>query len=306
MDRMALRNRASTRDFTSGPTLFSSGWHLTSPGRLVVKLTGVRAKISCLRLWSYSGFATCSSSADAVVRTIDAREVGQRGRHRAIVRRRVARQSKGERRLVELEQRWSELYDTLVVAAPATARSIRVGIAASVQPRQVDGYAFTPELSRLFELQGGQSNEGGHSGYFLPMEQLISLERALELRSAALAGSRRLADRDTDFYQGGFDGVVARSTEAGSSALITLPAYLPISESVDGGRYYVDLRPGVHHGCVRWFSRDGADEGGPLWDSIATMLANVRTSVVTGTLIHGQWAPVFEEGGYLDWQPAVL
>jgi len=95
-------------------------------------------------------------------------------------------------------------------------------------------------------------------------------------------------------------------SEAGAGSYVFLPQYVPLA-GTDGEYYCLDIRPGEQSGCVRRWSTEGGDLP-PSFASIADMLAAVRQSITTNTVLEEVWMPSFmddadhpEDRGALTW-----
>ncbi|WP_081830486.1 SMI1/KNR4 family protein [Rhodococcus sp. UNC363MFTsu5.1] len=201
---------------------------------------------------------------------------------------------------------WARLLDVLREVAPSTANSFRPPASREVLARSEarTGTVWPPELREFFSLHDGQIDnppESAGSGELLPMQHLLSLDQVTDWHAMSAEVWRELADADTDYYEGGYDGVCAQHPNAGSTAMMFLPSYIPIAE-LDACAYFCDTRPGEHHGCVRQFDKYSADSHGPAWSSISAMLAGIRTCI-TDSLPIGYWVPVIENDALL-WEIA--
>jgi hypothetical protein len=76
-------------------------------------------------------------------------------------------------------------------------------------------------------------------------------------------------------------------------------AWLPISTTGGGGGLLVDLRDGPLRGCVMEFDKYFGPSG-PLWSSVAAMLAAVADALETGAPVQGQHAVIIDNT--LDWE----
>jgi hypothetical protein len=80
-----------------------------------------------------------------------------------------------------------------------------------------------------------------------------------------------------------------------------LESFVPIGSDGAGGTLFVDLRAGHHSGCVTEYMREDAD-GGPSWNSVEAMLADVATALATGQPSNEMSAVV--EDDELRWEPS--
>jgi cell wall assembly regulator SMI1 len=123
--------------------------------------------------------------------------------------------------------------------------------------------------------------------------------KAVELRRECLeiwtvAGE---PDEDEDDHEDQDDHEDEQSDEewqAGAFSFTYREVFVPIAEDHCGDHLFVDLRPGPMHGCVSHWNHDQAFLDQPMWHSVAGMLADVASSMLTGTpvlLDHAQrWA----------------
>jgi cell wall assembly regulator SMI1 len=83
---------------------------------------------------------------------------------------------------------------------------------------------------------------------------------------------------------------------------IWLPAWLPIAGSGGGQDLFVDLRSGPLRGSVAHFDKVSTAGEGPLWPSVAVMLATVADALDQGcTTVGGHLITVEAEHGHLVW-----
>lgn len=150
--------------------------------------------------------------------------------------------------------------------------------------------AVWPEqLREFYTLHNGQDPDSGprFHGELLPLSWIFSVDYLVEEYTSMVEyGRSELADdewlRDN-----------ARDSQAGSTAWCWLPSYIPIG-GLDSNYYFIDTRPGPHSGCIREWTRDDGDTSSePIWDSIAEMLADIRRSVMTDTVLFEPWHPWF-------------
>lgn len=206
-----------------------------------------------------------------------------------------------------VEGAWAELQELLNEVAPATARSFLPPAAADVvrAAEAQTGLVWPDELRQFYSLHAGQREYTGlddqFGGQLMPSQDMFSVEQMLSERAMMIEVWQGIAESDPQSFVGGYDGLLAQSPNAGAEAHGFLPQYIPLSGS-DGELYFCDLRPGIHHGCIRAYGNESADYSGPLWDSIAAMLTALRLSIVHGTEIEG-WEPRPADG-QIAWWPA--
>jgi cell wall assembly regulator SMI1 len=83
---------------------------------------------------------------------------------------------------------------------------------------------------------------------------------------------------------------------------IWINQWLPIATDNGGGGLLVDLRGGPAHGCVIVFDRAQGPHG-PLWPSVAAMLAEIAEGLDHGVRVTEHLAYI-EDDGRLSWWPA--
>lgn len=164
---------------------------------------------------------------------------------------------------------------TLRERAPVTAASIRPP--RSVSEREAAERATTPwteELREFYGLHDGQHETYGEeyvpAGSVLPDFTLYSLDRAVDRHRFSLENPHPIDDLGEDWPA----EVLAQ--EAGETAEMFVPAYVPFAEDGSGGTLYIDTRPGARRGCIRSFSYDSADQGAPWFDSLAEFVAALQ------------------------------
>jgi hypothetical protein len=199
---------------------------------------------------------------------------------------------------VNLTAVWTAYVATLRERAPTTAASIRPPRTAG--ERESAERATTPwteELREFYELHDGQHVPQGEDyvpvGSVLPDANLLSLDEVVRQHRNNLANRHRID------YLGDDWPAVVRAQDAGETAEMFLPAYVPFAEGIFG-LTYTDTRPGRRRGCVRMFSAEAADGGAPWFDSVTEHIAAVHRSVEAGSAL-GEMTPAFEDG-VLEWR----
>lgn len=127
---------------------------------------------------------------------------------------------------------------------------------------------------------------------------LISLMTPTEIRSAhsrMLDVWAKLTADDPDMVEGD-----PSSQPAGTPAYTFLPEYIPFA-GLDGYFWFIDTRPGPMHWCITECSRDTADDGGPKWHSLSSMLSDLADSLETGAFFDRMWLPQVIDNE-LEWQ----
>ncbi|MFD3519007.1 SMI1/KNR4 family protein [Streptomyces sp. NPDC058653] len=161
---------------------------------------------------------------------------------------------------------WEQIADRLPPPAPWRVRTTGVadeaGVAA-VEHRVRDefGVSLPPDLLALWRL------DAVHAGDWLPPEGTCTLvlpEETLALREFMLGLA---ADEDPDDPQW-----PDRFTED----------LLPIASSPGGDSLVVRLRPDEYHGNVHFWDHEVWGLGVPLWPSVAAMLDDAASALLTG------------------------
>lgn len=154
--------------------------------------------------------------------------------------------------------------------------------------------ATTPwpdELREFFSLHDGQDAWLGErlAGTLLLDMELLSLDGMQFERSSWLESPHEIDDLGDEWP------AAIAAQQAGETAHLFLPIYVPIAKDGAGGLCYIDTRSGPKQGCVRFFSAEAADEGGPAYDSLADYLDALRSSVESETEFDGL-VPTFDDG----------
>lgn len=198
---------------------------------------------------------------------------------------------------MNLAEAWLAYMAVLRERAPITAAEVRPP--RSPADRLEAERATTPwtdELREFFCLHDGQaeSSDDIATGTVLPDLLLLSLDEVVAEHEFCRVSLHDTEDLGPDWAD------IAREQPAGSVAEMFLDAYVPFAKDGGGDYLCVDTRPGEHRGCVRSFSWEAADEGGPLFASMADYIDSVRRSVESGDE-HSFLKPTFEEGA-LAWE----
>lgn len=192
---------------------------------------------------------------------------------------------------------------TLRERAPVTAAAIRSPRTAD--ERESAERATTPwteELREFYGLHDGQHVPLGEDyvpvGSVLPDSTLLPLDEVLREHNNNVENPHRIDHLGEEWP------AVVRAQEAGETAEMFVPAYVPFAEGIFG-LTYIDTRPGRQRGCVRMFSAEAADGGAPCFDSLTEYIAAVHRSVETGSAIYDDVTPTFVEG-VLHWRDPAL
>jgi cell wall assembly regulator SMI1 len=193
----------------------------------------------------------------------------------------------------KLRVAWRELLAELEQSAPGTRRAIRPpGQSASGAETRLP-VPLNEELRSWFHLHGGC--DPWADGQIFPFNTAIDLPTAVEdtlrirdIWQATSGGEEELRQ-------------LARR-QAGTTARTWLDSYVAISSDLMGDCLFVDLRPGVLHGCVRWWDKVGADDDfNVVATSITALLIGVTSSLRTNRPIGG-WTPRLDHG-VIQWEP---
>lgn len=161
-----------------------------------------------------------------------------------------------------LTEVWTLYMAMLRERAPVTAASIRPPRAPG--EREAAERATTPwpdELREFYGLHDGQSETYGEQyvpvGSVLPDFTLSSLDQVVDRHRFSLESPHEIDDLGPDWP------AIVAVQEAGETAEMFVPAYVPFAEDGAGGTLYVDTRAGAREGCIRMFTYDGADGAHP-------------------------------------------
>ncbi|WP_415971228.1 SMI1/KNR4 family protein [Rhodococcus sp. 077-4] len=201
---------------------------------------------------------------------------------------------------MNLTEIWTAYMATLRERAPITAASI--GPPRSASEREAAEHATTPwteELSEFYGLHDGQhvplSEDYVPVGSVLPDTKLLSLDEVVARHRFGLENPHSID------YLGDDWPATIRGQEAGETAEMFLPAYVPIADDETGATTFIDTRRGRRRGCVRMFSAEAADGSAPWFDSLTEYIAAVNRSAETGSAIYDDLRPTFDDG-VLDWR----
>ncbi|MBM7415512.1 MULTISPECIES: SMI1/KNR4 family protein [Nocardiaceae] len=197
-----------------------------------------------------------------------------------------------------LTEVWSSYMALLRDRYPATAESV-LPPRSEGERRELER-ATTPwsdELREFFTLHSGQRVPTGTEhfvGTVLPHYSLLTFEEIVYRHKFQLEHPFDIDDLGEEWPS------EVATQEAGDTAYMFLPEYMPIAEDGAGGFCYVDTRSGPLQGCVRLFGNDSADEGGVAYESLADYIDAVRLDAEGGTE-HDGLVPTVEQGA-LIWE----
>jgi len=185
---------------------------------------------------------------------------------------------------------WQKLLSELERHARTTRKALRPP---GPPVHDVEARLPTPlneELRSWFALHGGFDPWG--AGQVFPFNTAVDLAAAVDhtLLTRSIWQANLFDEQDL--------GQLGRQPP-GSVARTWLDAYVVIAQDGTGGGLFVDLRPGILHGCVRWWDKVDADDFEVLATSVAALLTDVTYSLRTGASVGG-WAPRFVDG-IIDW-----
>jgi cell wall assembly regulator SMI1 len=200
---------------------------------------------------------------------------------------------------VDLAEEWNALSMVVRRLAPVTAAGIRPP-APDSRVRQAEELTapWTQELRDFYALHDGQDDIAG-KGTLLPAGSLLRVSDIPDRHAFLIDVMKDVVADDEDLY-GPYSDIVASYDVAGidTDDHLFLPSYIPISRW-DSNHLFCDTRPGERRGCISFRSSDGGHLGIPQWSSLASMLHDIRSAVVSGEPI-GDWHPVLADGT-LDW-----
>lgn len=202
---------------------------------------------------------------------------------------------------------WSRITTWCQKHAPVTADAIQPGLSDKTirEYEAATGIDWPAELTDLYRVQNGSLTHDDRTGLFLgsvlPDKFLYPLDVAVEVRLNLLEAWDETIYENVDAYAE--DEMDQRDRdEAGTAAGMFIPSYLPFA-GLDDYHYFIDTRAGALHECVTEYAQDSTDSGGPIWASLAVMLAAHATSLEQGSTL-GVWKPVVNKG-VLEWEVEV-
>lgn len=202
---------------------------------------------------------------------------------------------------------WEALLQVLRTEAPKTARNVLPAASVDAIRRAEASMHMTwpSQVQEFHALHNGESDDyiDPLPGSILPAHVLFGTDQVASEHAMMIEVWTALADGDNDFFPGGYANIATRHPRAGTRVDAFIPQYIPISGS-DSYYYFCDTRPGEHHGCIRAYDRDDADEDGPKWSSLADMLASVRSSIISRTPLDG-WEPSIRDDAVICEVPQV-
>ena len=199
----------------------------------------------------------------------------------------------------ELADAWTTLMDVLAELAPRSREKIRPGSPSGPDLVERDlGITLSPALREWFALHGGTGLS--FEAMFLPQAIPLSPDEAI----ADSRVNREIWSEFDDDIEG-----PAALGEAGEVARTWLADYVMVGADGCGGGLFVDNRPGLAHGCVRWWDKTESDDdygNGPVAPSLSSLILAVADGLRSGTLLFQDRAwlqPLRAEArdGRLEW-----
>jgi len=160
--------------------------------------------------------------------------------------------------------------------------------------------AITRELSLIqdevvqtwFSLHDGAGfNFDG--GMILPGNFALSQQRAIE-------ETRMIQEIWAESEPGQTENTSGDPHIAGKAVGTWLPEYVLIGTDTTGGGYFLDLRPGPLHGCIKTWDKVNSDTGAVEAPSLAALITALAHSVATGDSFK-YWKPTMTNG-WLEWE----
>ncbi|WP_024794174.1 SMI1/KNR4 family protein [Tomitella biformata] len=195
-----------------------------------------------------------------------------------------------------LTDAWLAYMEVLRDRAPVTAAALRPPRPlADREDAERATTGWTSELREFFALHDGQPDRDDHGsllGTMLPDLRLLSIDEMVAQHIFSRENLHLAQDLRPDWP------ATVEAQVAGDEAAMFLDAYVPFAEDGAGDFRYVDTRRGEHRGCVRYFAADGADDGGPIFASLADYIDSVRRSVESGAE-HSYLTPTLNDGALI-------
>lgn len=200
-----------------------------------------------------------------------------------------------------LSQVWLQYLSMLEQSAGRTAAALR-----SPRPdpdrqnAERSTAPWTDELREFYTLHDGQertTSAQSDVGTALPELWLLGVDEVVHEHHRC-----RQSLHYTDYLGSDWPSIAA-SQPAGTEVDMFLDAYIPFATTGEGDYLFIDTRPGEHHGCVREYSLEFADIGGPLFPSLTTYLEWLHCTAESG-LKGSTPAPRIDENALLWTTPA--
>ena len=200
-------------------------------------------------------------------------------------------------------EEWNRLMATLAERGSADALTFLPPAAAEevTQAESATAVVWPDQLKEFYSLHNGQDPDAQRFyGELLPAVWFFRVDYVVEEYAQLVEqGQSELEDNATIAEQN-------VGSAAGSLSWAYLPQYIPLAGS-DGEYCVLDTRPGEQSGCIRRWSTEVGDHP-PIFASIADMLAAVRHSITTNTVLEDLWIPTFlddpdypQDQGALNW-----
>lgn len=184
--------------------------------------------------------------------------------------------------------------DALTFLPPVTSGEV-------TQAESATAGVWPDQLKEFYSLHNGQDPDAQRFyGELLPAVWFFRVDYVVEEYAQLVAYGQSELEDDTWMQE------LNEGSEAGATSHVYLPQYIPLAGS-DGDYCFLDTRPGEQSGCIRRWSTEVGDHP-TIFASIADMLAAVRHSITTNTVLEDLWIPAFlddpdspEDRGALTW-----
>ncbi|MDI9918024.1 SMI1/KNR4 family protein [Rhodococcus sp. IEGM 1379] len=153
-------------------------------------------------------------------------------------------------------------------------------------------HPWPEDLRTFYRLHNGFRS--GSWAQILPEHDLLSLDGIRTLHREHVDLTHELAQEAQFIAEH-----QPERRDAGTPAGVYLESFVPIAER-DGHLLVCDTRSGPLHGCITEYGRDTADDAGPVWTSLAALLADLATALESETQFRGHWRPT-PAHGTLTW-----
>ncbi|MFE9647157.1 SMI1/KNR4 family protein [Streptomyces sp. NPDC006365] len=170
----------------------------------------------------------------------------------------------------EVRDLWRSISSVLAERAPRTSACLNPPASQSV-------------LSEVQECSLGRAPDSllqsltCHDGMQLkPLHARLFPPSFIPYSAAGMVASHKLW---REIIEVDFDASPDVEGLAGEDATSYSPRFLPIATDTAGDEYFIDLRDGEMHGCIRrWYQSSGA-VGEPLWPSFQSLIEDVANAL---------------------------
>jgi cell wall assembly regulator SMI1 len=193
---------------------------------------------------------------------------------------------------------WSAFRAALSACAPVSLEFVVAPADDQFALRRELGLAYPEVAQTWFSLHDGAGFDF-RGGMILPGNLALSQQRAIEDTKMSRAIWADIDPGQTEDTSGHLH-------IAGEVVGTWLPDYLMVGTDGCGGGYFLDLRPGPLHGCVRSWDNVDSDRSELVAPNLAALIESLAASLATGANFT-YWKPAFADG-WLDWEidPAFL